>query len=103
MANRIADRIARIEEKLKTVPSKERESLSRALKTSLTDLIQYQNLQSAAFACGKLTLDEAMTLYQLYGGEVPAPDKFDKLSLAEKVVATQAAAELAKMRICDIL
>lgn len=103
MANRILDRIARIEEKLKTVAPDKVESLSRALKTDLPDLIEYQNVQAAAFACGKLTEDEAMTLYRLYGGELPLPEKFDKLSLAEKVVATQTAAELIKMRICDIL
>lgn len=103
MANRILDRIARIDEKLKTVPPEEVEKLSQALKTSLSDLIEYQNLQAAGFACGKLTFDEATTLYRLYGGEVPSPEKFDKLSLAQKVVATQTAAELLKMKICDIL
>ena len=103
MANRIQEGIDRIEAKLKTIPPDKAESLSRGLKTSLIELIQYQNIQSAAFACGKLTMDEAMTLYNLYGGEVPSPDKFDKLSLAQKVIATQTAGELAKMRICDIL
>ncbi|GAH46898.1 hypothetical protein ES705_27546 [subsurface metagenome] len=103
MANRILDSIARIEEKLKTVPPEKVESLSRTLKTDLTELIAYQNLQAAAFACGKLTEDEAMSLYRLYGGELPLPEKFDKLSLAEKIVATQTAAELAKMNICNIL
>jgi len=103
MANRIQEGIARIEAKLKTIPPEKAESLSQGLKTSLSELIEYQNIQAAAFACGKLAEDEAMTLYNLYGGNMPSVDKFNKLSLAEKVIATQTAAELLKMRICDIL
>ncbi len=103
MANRIEAAIARIEEKLKTVPPEKRKSLEQTLKTGWEDLIEYQRLQSTAFACGKLTLEEADTLYRIYGGEVPSPEKWDKLSLAEKIVGTSTAAELAKMRICDVL
>jgi hypothetical protein len=103
VANRIEAAIARIEEKLKTVSPEKQAELARTLKTDLPNLIEYQNSQAAAFACGKLTLDEANTLYRLYGGEAPSPDKFDRLSLAEKIVATQTAAELIRMRVCDIL
>jgi len=103
MANRIETAIARINEKLKTVPEEKRRSLVGTLKTGLDELFEYQKLQSTAFACGKLTLEEANTLYQLYGGELPSPERWDKLSLAEKIVGTSTAAELAKMRICDVL
>lgn len=103
MANRIEAAIARINEKLKTVSQEQKESLQKTLKTNWGDLVEYQRLQSTAFACGKLTLEEAKTLYQIYGGEVPSPEKWDKLALAEKVVGTSTAGELAKMRICDIL
>lgn len=103
MPNRIEAGIARIEEKLKTVPEDKKKSLEETLKTSWDDLVEYQKLQSTAFACGKLTLEEANTLYRIYGGEVPSPEKWDKLSLAEKIVGTSTAGELAKMRICDIL
>lgn len=101
--NRIAASLARINEKLTTISEDKKSSLEQTLKTSLIDLIEYQKLQSTAFACGKLTLEEATSLYQLYGGEVPSPEKWDKLSLAEKIVGTQTAAELTKMRLCDIL
>ncbi|GAH65199.1 unnamed protein product, partial [marine sediment metagenome] len=101
MANRILVAITRIEKKLETVPDEKVVALHKSLKTDWKDLIQYQNLQAAAFACGKLTEEEAMTLYRMYGGEAPSPEKFDRLSLAEKVVATQTAGELSKMRICD--
>ncbi len=103
MANRIETAIARINEKLKTVPEEKRRSLEESLKTGMDDLFEYQKLQSTAFACGKLTLEEAQTLYRMYGGEAPSPQQWDKLSLAEKVVGTSTASELAKMRICDVL
>jgi len=103
MPNRIEAGIARINDKLKTVSETEQKKLSDALKTEWNDLVQYQKLQSTAFACGKLTLEEAQTLYRIYGGEVPSPEKWDKLSLAEKVIGTQTAEELIKMRLCDIL
>ncbi len=103
MANRIEAAIARINQRLQSVPQAKQEDLHRTLKTDWDDLCQYQKLQSAAFACGKLTLEEAQTLYQLYGGEAPSPDKWGKLSLAEKVIGTQTAGELAQTRICDIL
>jgi len=103
MPNRVEAGIARINDKLKTVSETEQKKLSDALKTEWNDLVQYQKLQSTAFACGKLTLEEAQTLYRIYGGEAPSPEKWDKLSLAEKVIGTQTAEELIKMRLCDIL
>ncbi len=103
MANRIETAIARINEKLKTAPEEKKRSLVQTLKTGMDDLFEYQKLQSTAFACGKLTLEEANTLYQLYGGEFPSPGRWDKLSLAEKIVGTSTAVELAKMTICDVL
>ncbi|GAI84776.1 unnamed protein product [marine sediment metagenome] len=47
--------------------------------------------------------------FQLYGIDnkpqphYPSPAKWAKLSLAEKVIGTQTADELLKMRICDVL
>lgn len=103
MANRIEAGIARINEKLRTVSEAEQKRLSETLKTEWEDLVEYQKLQSTAFACGKLTLEEAQILYRIYGGEMPSPEKWDKLSLAEKVIGTQTAEELLRMRICEIL
>lgn len=103
MVNRIQAGIDRINEKMKQVSEEKLASLSEGLKTDWKDLVEYQRLQSTAFACGKLTLEEAQTLYQIYGGEAPSPEKWDKLTLAEKVIGTQTAAELLKMKICDIL
>lgn len=103
MANRIQDKIDRVNEKLKEVAPEKIEALSNTLKADMMELIEYQKLQSVAFACGKLTMEEAQILYQIYGGELPTPERWDKKSLAEKVVGTQTASELAEMRICNIL
>lgn len=101
--NRIQAGIDRINEKLEAIPEAKREELHKTLKTDFHDLLEYQKVQSAAFACGKLSLEEAQVLYQVYGGEVPDPEKWDKLSLGEKIIGTQTAAELIQMRICNIL
>ena len=103
MANRIQAGIDRISEKLKAVPEEKLNSLDKGLKTDFMELVEYQRLQSTAFACGKLTLEEAQLLYQIYGGEVPSSEKWNKLTLAQKVVGTSTAAELAKMRMCEVL
>ncbi len=103
MANRIQAGIDRINEKMKEVPAEKLASLNEGLKTNWAELVQYQKLQSTAFACGKLTLEEAQTLYRIYGGEVPSPDKWDALDLAEKVIGTQTGDELTKIRLCDVL
>ena len=103
MSNRIQAGIDRINEKMKTVSEEKLRSLNEGLKTDFTDLVEYQKIQSTAFACGKLTLEEAQLLYQIYGGEIPSTDKWDKLTLAEKVIGTQTAEELTKMKICSVL
>ncbi len=103
MANRIQAGITRIDEKMKTVSEEKLRNLNESLKTNFADLVEYQKLQSTAFACGKLTLEEAQTLYQIYGGEAPSPEKWDKRTLAEKVIGTQSARELLKIRLCEVL
>ena len=103
MPNRIQSGIDRINEKIKTVPEDKLKALEEGLKTDFDDLVEYQKLQSTAFACGKLSLEEAGMLYQMFGGEAPSPEKWDKLTLAEKVIGISTAAELAKMRLCDVL
>ena len=103
MENRIEAAIDRLKEKLKAVPEAEQKKLQGTLKTEWEDLVEYQKLQSMAFACGKLALEEAQTLYQIYGGESPSSEKWDKLLLAEKIIGTSTAGELLKMRLCDVL
>lgn len=73
--------------------------LHESLKTDWKDLVQYQQLQSWAFASGKINADEAKQLYAIYGEESPSPEKWDKLTLAEKVAATRFAEELLSLKI----
>jgi len=98
MAGRINAGIYRVNEKLKEVPIEKQEEIHKTLEQSFNDLIACQELQSYGFASGILSLEEAQELYRIYGGDVPSPEKWDKLSLAEKVIGTQICAELAQKR-----
>lgn len=85
--------------KERNVSEAEQQRLHETLKTPLSDLVDYQNLQSFGFASGILTKEEAEQLYRIYGGEVPSPEKWDKLTLAEKVTGTRMAEELLNKRL----
>jgi len=103
MANRMLDAIKRVEEQLKEVPDDRKIALGKKLSDiTFEELVTYQNIQSTSHACGVITLDEAQTLYELLGKEVPTPEKFGSLPLAEKIVVTQMIGELAKKG-CKIL
>lgn len=103
MTNRITEGIKKIEERLKEVTKEKQDALDKSLsEVTLHELIEYQNTQAISHACGIITTEEAQTLYNLFGGEIPSPEKFKKLSLAEKIIATQTAAELLQKR-CNIV
>jgi hypothetical protein len=78
----------------RNVSEAEQKRLHESLKTDFKDLVEYQNLQSWGFASNLLTKDEAELLYRIYGGESPSAEKWDKLTLGEKVAATKLADEL---------
>jgi len=101
MVNRIEKSINQYTTKLKTIPKETKDGLEEKLTIEWSELVEFQKIQSTAFACGALSLDEAQTLFNLYGGDVPTVDKWDKLSLAEKIVGTTIIPELAKA--CKIL
>ena len=99
MANRIAEAIARREAKIAEVGSSPEgkvklSGLDKSMATGFSDLVEYQGIQSWAFASGLLNLDEAQQVYRLLGGECPTPECWDKLSLATRVVLTQLMSEL---------
>ncbi len=97
MANRFLAAIERYNAKAATVDPAKITKLHEGLKTPWSDLVQYQQLQSHAFASGKLSSEEAQTLYRMYGGETPSAAKWDRLSIGEKVVGTKVASELLEM------
>jgi rubrerythrin len=86
--------------KERNVSEEQQQKLHDSLKTDFMDLVEYQNLQSFGFASGLLNKEEALQLYAMYGGETPSPEKWDQLTLAEKITGTKMAEELigAKLR-----
>ncbi len=87
--HRIKDRIA----SGKTTQAKVNR-LNKTLATSYADLVEYQKLQSRAFASGLLTQEEAATIYQWVGGENPTEEKWSRLSVAQKATITELMQEL---------
>lgn len=66
-------------------------------KTLDLDFLEHAKFQEhKSFACGKLTLDEATSLYQLLG---ETPDTFNAQPIEVKSVLTQVFAELLEMAI----
>jgi hypothetical protein len=85
--------------KARNVTEDAQKKLSESLKTPWHDLVEYQNLQAYGFASGLLNKAEAEQLYRIYGGESPSPEKWDQLTLAEKVAGTTFAEELLERRL----
>ena len=94
--NRIQQAIDRATIKLATKSLDEHTRLHNLFKVEEDEIINCQQLQSRAFASKLLNLEEAQTLFKLYGSELPTPEKWEKLTLAEKFVGTMMAAELGK-------
>ena len=94
--NRIQQRIDLIQGKISSgVASAEKlANLEKTMETSWDELFQYQNAQARAHAMGKISSEEAMLLYNLLGRENPTEEKWNQLSLAQKVAVTQVMAEL---------
>jgi hypothetical protein len=97
--SKLSDAITRVNQQVKTMSKAEVAELHKGMKTSHADLMDYQKLQSHAFAMGKISYEDAQLLYRIYGGEGVSTEHWDKLSLGEKVVGTKAAAELIDMRL----
>ena len=101
MSNRVITAIERCETKLRTqfadgvgLNGKPIDSLHEGMALSFADFTGYQGAQSRAYASGKLTADEANTIYQALGGDVFAGDWPESTSLAVKLVVTQVVGEL---------
>lgn len=71
----------------------------RTLDNSFDEHYRYQNLQSQAFAMGKLSFPEAQRIYAALG-EVPAADGWaEGTDLATKLIVTEVLGELVAARI----
>ena len=94
--NRIGAAIISMRKRIEAIddPAKIASADKAARADSMFELCKYQDTQAKAFASGVLNLDEANMLYQYIGGEVPTPEKFNKLELAVRVVVISAITEL---------
>ena len=89
--NRVAQAIANMGERVKTLDTEKSASLHKSLNMSFDEFCRFQEYKSLAFANGKLTQDEAQLIYIYLGNN---PEHFNNQSLAVKVVLTKAFAEL---------
>jgi hypothetical protein len=93
MPNRIAAAIAAYQAKIDggTIPQDKLDKLNTDLNMEFDEHFAGQNAQAEAHAGGKLTLEEAQTVYQALG---QSADHFNKQPLATKIVVTQLVQEL---------
>ena len=71
--------------------------VERSLRNSFAEHAHYQDLQARAFVTGKLTQEEAQTIYHALGA-TPSPDGWAQgTDLAAKIIITQIMAELMGM------
>jgi len=61
---------------------------------TFAELCRYQEVKSAAQVGGLLTLDEALQVYRILGGEAPSVEKWKARTMAEKITVTQLAWEI---------
>jgi len=96
--NRIEAGVIRMRKQIadRNVPQATLDSLHKSLDLAFIDYCSLQDVKSQAFAGGTLTLDEANYVYGILG---TTPDHFNRQPLAEKVIITQLAGELLKLRL----
>lgn len=97
MGNRIIEGIAKvkaaIEERIAQglTTQEQVDELSRTLDMDMTMYCDFQNRKSIASMDGRLSLEEAQTIYSLIG---ETPSKFNSLPIHTKYVLTQVYATL---------
>ena len=91
MEKQIAERI-----KSKLVTPDKVEALRQKLDMALDEYCAFQNLKSLASVSGKLSLDEANTIYGYLGN---TPDHFNNQPVAVKVILTKIYSELLTWKI----
>lgn len=95
--NRITAGIDRVAEQLRDECEHTLEALDESLDLSLDELAAFQDAKSIAHLTGRITAEEAMTIYQVLGSENAARDGAGwpyGTTLAARVVVYKACAEL---------
>jgi len=67
--------------------------MRKNLDMSLLEYVKFQEIKSLAYACGKLTFDEAVTIYTYLGNTV---DAYNNQPLEVKLTLTNIFVELIK-------
>lgn len=93
MNNRILSAIARMKTQIesKNLPKEKLDTLHKQLDMDMTEYVRFQELKSVALVSGKLTLDEAQTIYALLGN---VPEQFNNQPMEVKCVLTHVFQEL---------
>lgn len=99
MANRITEGIAKCADTIKTriatgaTTQEKVDDLGKGLDMSMEEYCHFQNLKSIASMDGRLSLEEAQTIYAMIG---ELPSTFNALPVAHKVVLTEVYSSLLK-------
>jgi len=93
--NRIINGVAKAEAAIldKGLSADKIESTRKAMDMEISEYCRFQELKSLASTTGRLSLDEAQTIYAYLGN---SPEHFNNQSLAVKYVLTQVFASLLK-------
>ena len=107
MANRILASVARYQSRIDGFGGDETgigmtgqpiSALHEDMKLSLIEFVSFQNAQAHAFASGRITQEEATTIYRALGGEVFVDDWPKGTSLAMKLTITSLMGQLLQNR-----
>ncbi len=93
MANRIAAAVALLGPRVEALDSEKRAIVDKAARFDFEMWTVAQDHKSLAQADGRLSYDEAVTIYGILGS---GPDEFNRAGLAERMVVTQLLGELMK-------
>lgn len=91
--NRIADRLPDLQERIDRLDPDARAEFERELDCTPAEVYAYQTAKSRAFAQGRISQDEALTIYNALGRE-SGGGWAEGTSLALKVAVTMAVSEL---------
>jgi len=91
-SNRILLGIEKFKVRIKNIPQEKIDVTSKSLDLSFEEFVRFQEIKSLAFASGKLTLPESMTIFN-YLGDL-GPERFNKQPIEVKAVLTQVFSEL---------
>lgn len=86
---------ARLDERLKAgiIAQSDVDKLHKQLDMEIGEYVRFQELKSLASVEGKLSLDEAQTVYEFLGN---TPEHFNRQPVEVKVVLTEVFAKLLK-------